>query len=81
MCNFVQIVGIQVVQCGGSGSVYESRKARMAYLRKNGMYVLHGGLQRIFFKTINVHVVFMARDVMILMLENPISRAIGRCGP
>ena len=31
--------------------------------------------------TIDVPVVYMARDIMILMRENPISRAIGRCGP
>jgi len=31
--------------------------------------------------TINVPVVYMARDVIILMGENPISRAIGRDGP
>ncbi len=31
--------------------------------------------------TINVPVVYMARDVMILMGENPNSRAIGSGGP
>ncbi len=31
--------------------------------------------------TFNVPVVYMAQDVMILMRENPISRAFGRVGP